>query len=222
MKQAKKIVRASAGLFAVSLLLFAVSCEQGPQANNNKPENKAEEIAERERNSREKRRERIKKEADRIDGLIQSTPAVAQVVSKYKAVPYWENDVKDLGRVFAINVQEVMVRGDKRPLLLINQIEDLAKESNKYYITFESLTYTHDIYFTLECDAEQVNKLTVENSMADDEYAIIADVTAVRKLRFKIRASPESEEEANMELDTSDAFTAEGKCLALLKVEHAP
>jgi hypothetical protein len=218
MKQAKKIVRASAGLFAASLLLFAVSCERGPQGNNNKPENKAEGIAERERNSREKRRERIKKEADKVDGLIQSTPAVAQMVSKYQAVPYWENDVKDGGRVFAVNVQEAIVRADKRPLLLINQIDDLVKEDDKYYLNFESITYTHDIYFRLECDAEQVNKLTGQSSMPDDEYAIIAAITAVRQLRFRIKAAPESEEEANIELDTSGAFTAEGRCLEFVNI----
>jgi hypothetical protein len=205
-------------IFVVSLLLLTTACLKESRANDNKPENK--EKAGQENKDDESRQGRLKKESERIGMLVQSTPAIAQMVSKYQAVQFWENDVRDIGRVFAVNVQEAIVRGDKRPILLINQIADLVKEGDKYYLNFESVTYTHDIYFKLECDAEQVNKLTTQSSGPNNEYAIIADVTSVRKLKFNVSASPKGEEEAELDLNTSDSFTAEGKCLALLNVGH--
>jgi hypothetical protein len=205
-------------IFVVSLLLLTTACVKESQANDNKPENR--EKVGKDSKDDESRQGRLKKEDERINILVKNTPAVAQMVAKYQAVQFWENDVKDIGHVFAVNVQEAIVRGNKRPILLINQIDDLAKEGDKYYINFESLTYTHDIYFTLECNAEQVNKLTTQSSGPDDEYAIIADVTAVRKLKFNVSAFPKGEEDAELDLNTSDAFTAEGKCLALLNVGH--
>jgi hypothetical protein len=201
------------------LLTITTSCNGEPQ-NNNKP---TEPVPAAQDTQRKKtRQERIRKEADKISSITQHAPAVAQMVSKYQAVPHWEGDVKEPGRVFAINMQEAMVRSDNRPILLINRIDDLVKEGNKYYLNFESITYTHDVYFTLECDAEQANELLGQTSSPDDEYAMIAHVSSVRKLKFNISAAPKSIEEAEIELDTSDAFTAEGKCLALLKVEHVP
>jgi hypothetical protein len=203
----------------IGLLVLMTCCAEEPRNNNRSAESGE---ATPDSKAKKTRQERITKEADKISSTIQSSPAVAQMVSKYQAVPYWEGDVKEVGRVFAVSVQEALARGDNRPILLINQIDDLAKDGDKYYLTFESLTYTHDIYFTLECDTEQANKLLGQASSPDDEYAMIAHVSSVRKLKFNINASPKSGEEAEMELDTSDAFTAEGKCLALLKVERRP
>jgi len=206
-------------LFAASLLL-TTSCEKERQANENKPHNKTEEIAEKERKATESRQERIKKEAAEIEKRIQDNPAIAQLIPKHNAIPYWGKDVEHLRQVLAINVQESLVRNDKRPVLLIAKIDDVAKEGDKYILTVESITYLADIYFALESNLEQVTKITNQDSSSHDEYAIIADVTSVRKLRFSISASPKSEDEAEIELDTSDAFTANGRCLDLLNIGH--
>jgi hypothetical protein len=200
-------------------LLITTSCDGESQNNNKRAESGP---AAQDSQRRKTRQERIREDAEKISSILQSSPAIAQMISKHQAVQHWEGDVKESGRVFAVNVQEAMVRSDGRPILLIERIDDLVKEGDKYYLNFESITYTHDIYFTLECDAEQANNLLSQPSSPSDEYAIIAHVSSVRKLKFNISASPQSTEEAEIDLDTSDALTAEGKCLALLKVERRP
>ncbi|PYS81272.1 MAG: hypothetical protein DMF67_17380 [Acidobacteria bacterium] len=119
--------------------------------------------------------------------------------------------MRDRGRVFAFDVQEAIVRQDKRPILLVTEIDDAVKDGDKYYLNLEAINYTADIYFTLECSAEQVQQIAGQVESVKDNYAIIADVASVRKIRFSVEASPQSEDEAEIELNASDAFNARGR-----------
>jgi|SRR5947209_1577528 len=198
-------------LLAASLLLLSISCEKRSQADDNKLESIGDQVDGKEKSAQERRQERVNKESNKIDDLIRSNSALAELISKHRAVPDWEKEVRDRGRVFAFDVQEAIVRQDKRPILLVTEIDDAVKDGDKYYLNLEAINYTADIYFTLECSAEQVQQIAGQVESVKDNYAIIADVASVRKIRFSVEASPQSEDEAEIELNASDAFNARGR-----------
>lgn len=207
-------------LITSMLVLFSMSCEPRPQDAANKPKSRAEEIAERETKNQKARQEDIDREFAQIDGRVQSNPTVANLVAKYNAVIYWGEDLRAVKQLFSVNVQEALIRADKRPILIFTQIKDVVKENGKSILKFETDTNFDfgELYFSLECTSEQVNIIINQTSTSEDEYAIVALISSVRKPELKVSANAINEDEALIELSDSHILLASGTCLDLVNI----
>ncbi len=220
--------RLPALLLAVVFIFPTLSCGNGSQPEEAKPKTKAEELAEAEKKERESRQEEIRKQATKIYDRMQTNNGIGNLVDKYNAVIQWEKDLENLKQVFTINIQDALVRKDRRPILLIAPISDIEKENDRYLLHIE--VYADVIYhdtityrYTLECDFDCMNKLNAQLSQHpltsnDNEYAIIAFISSARKLRFNISAHPYREEAASLDLNTSRDALVNGRCLDLLNI----
>jgi len=161
------------------------------------------------------------------------TEEVKRLCSQYDAVTNWKQhfDKKGFGEhTYTIEVKDALIRTDGRPILFYGVAHDIVRESDKYLVYWgygwASLfrdpfldVLGCDIHFVLDCTLSQVEEIMHHSASSFDDYAVIAQISEVEKIRFEL-SSGESGEKVHVE--TSDVFMAKGKCLDLLLVVGEP
>lgn len=158
----------------------------------------------------------IDKELTDIQKQLQANHDLSLMVEKHNAVALWESELKGKA-ILTINMQDSLIRADKRPVLLLVALSDLFQANGKYFIEAEGYYRLVETHFSLEIQRDQINK--INDAAPDDHFGIIAEITSVRKPRLKVSANPDSKDEPEIEFDASDVLLADGKCLDLLKLE---
>ena len=182
------------------------------------------------RNSQE---EDAKAEKERLE-LEKEYQATAQRIqelcSQYNAVMDWTQSVEDVWSPFTIELEEALIRADSRPVLLLGNVKDITKKSDGYwaYFTIEEPYTSFDIHFFLRCTPEQVDEIMGHRLC---EYAVIAQVSEVKKVSYLFAASNEivinaespdcdPREVTIIETDPfTDLFIANGICSALVSYD---
>lgn len=129
---------------------------------------------------------------------------------------------------YTIEVQEAIVRGDGRPVLVYASVYDITKRDGKYIVDFRHLPWpsVSGPRFILECSADQVEPIIhrrrseslrerFSSSMMPDWYAVIASFSHVGKPKFCVEAEPAFDEEARVVMGVPDVVIATGRCLDL-------
>lgn len=160
-----------------------------------------------------------------------TTEEVQKLCSQYDAVTDWKQhlDKKGFGEhVYTIEVEDALIRTDGRPILFYGIAHDIVKESDKYLVYwgygwgtllrnpfFGVLGY--DIHFVLDCTPNQVEQIMHHPASGLDDYAVIAQISEVEKIRFELSSGENGEK---VRVETSDVFMVKGKCLDLLLVAY--
>lgn len=177
-------------------------------------------------------------EAARLEKERQNTKKIQELCSKYNAVTDWKQHFhkKAFGQhTYTIEVEDALIRPDGRPILFTYPIHDIVRESDKCLVYFyvgstwdaifrrsNSLDYDFfrscDVHFVLDCTEDQVKQIINHPAGRSGDYAVIAQISEVEKVRFKLGASSMGYEDVSVDLETFDTFMAKGKCLDLLFV----
>jgi len=176
-----------------------------------------------------KNRNKGNKQAAASAKKFQHIPQVQELCSKYNAITNWKQQLGKngfYGHTFTIEVEDALIRTEGRPILFYGTVNDIVRESDKYlvYFGFGFAAILRDTYyllnekvfFVLDCTQEQVEQITNNPAGIYDEYAVIAQISQVEKVRFELKSNAMSDEDVSVDLEPSDVFMAKGKCLDLL------
>ena len=169
---------------------------------------------------------------------FQLEPQVKELCSKYNAVTDWKQRIgkKEFGEhTYTIEVEDALIRTDGRPILFNYGVYDIVRESDNYLVYFSVFStikamnhaiasgldffLSCDVHFVLDCTADQVKQIINHPTGC---YAVIAQISEVEKVRFKLEGYSGKYEDVGVDLGTSDVFMAKGKCLDLLLVADEP
>lgn len=124
-----------------------------------------------------------------------------------------------------------MVRPDKRPIIVLGNVQDITQRGNKYVLRVTSLTRP-DVLFDIYCEEaaaldianrrkvlEDPTDTKVEEAIGDfaseRAYAFIVTTASVSKFGFTVEADSSN---AWVDIDSSDKFLATGTCVEALFV----
>jgi hypothetical protein len=128
--------------------------------------------------------------------------AVSDMVKKHNAITDWDKNLDTYSPyTYTIQVEDALIRSDNRPILFFGRVNDIAKKANKYFIHFSMIS--HNIYFVLECNEEQVKKIL--NKQDIHFYAFIALISSIQRTEFKEQAPD---------------FIAKGVCMDFLPARY--
>jgi len=148
----------------------------------------------------------------------QQTKIKNDLAAKFGARTDWNKELKDRLLPYSIDVEEALIRTDKKPILFEALVEDVTRDNNKYVVR---LNYSDSpkIYFLLECTPELAAKLRSRQGF--DQVAVIASISSVRKPTIKLESDlPSSPDESpDIEVTNPDAFIAKGSMLELEFIE---
>ena len=165
---------------------------------------------------------KVEKDKRKTEDQIKIKKAVSDMVVKYGAVDDWNSvlEKKDvLERIYTIHIQEALLNTNEKPILFYAILGDIIRSENDYIIRFETwFNYPETIRFELLGNEAQVKRLLKFTGDLLDEFAVVALIEEVRKPEFTIKAYPINSEEAEVEVESSDIFIANGKCLDFLYV----
>lgn len=140
------------------------------------------------------------------------------LVARYGAVDDWDKDL-----TYTIQAQERLIID--RPILFRAYVDDIFRRNEKTYIRASS-SYFDDANYILEldCDDSIVNKI-LSNRKDDStlnyfaDYAIVANIQEVIKPILSLNGSVASEDEAEIDIESSSSFIAKGLCVDLESIE---
>lgn len=141
------------------------------------------------------------------------------LAQQYGAITGWENDL-----VYTIQAQERLV--SDKPVLFEGYLDDIFNRDGKTYIRFMS-SYSSPVDYVLElqCDRSIVDKFIEQPTDEDrsflkyfDEFAVVANIDEVSKPTFALEGTAYAEDDVEIEVDSSNLFTATGTCVDIAEV----
>lgn len=152
-------------------------------------------------------------QSEKEEEVSKSEIIIKELADKYQAETNWEEDLD-----YTIQAQERLVTG--RPSLFTGYVDDVFKHDEKTFIRF-STSYLSpvDYLLELECTQEIVDKFFAQKQNDEkyfnffDEHAIVADIKEVNKLVFRVDGSVLSEDEVEIDIESSNVFIAKGTCI---------
>lgn len=118
---------------------------------------------------------------------------------------------------YTIQAQDRLLSGT--PVVFDAYLDDVFRRDGKTYVRFQSYNTTNYV-LELECSPEMVEEkiLSQTDEEEDDlfwllnEYIVVANITEVSKPVIALNAVG-SEDDAEIEVDTSSLFSAKGTCV---------
>jgi len=188
---------------------------------------------------------RAAKVEEQAEKRVQIKKSLEDMVVKYNAATEWHRDFdfdqENAGLfgppIYTIQIEDALVRADKRPVMFVAHVEDVVKGETEYSVHFSTadpfgiFLSRPSIRFILHCTHDQVN-LIMQNPrdaglFERENYAVIAEISGVRKVSLALTAHADSvvpEDEYSFEVDIStnlepsNIFVSFGRCLDLLFV----
>jgi len=161
-----------------------------------------------------------KKEEAKQEEISKSDLIIKELANKYQAITDWEENL-----TYTIQAQERLIT--EKPVLFRGYVDDVFNRDGKTFIRFSSSFFSFssvDYVLELECNKEILDKIFSEQQnkndflMFFDEYAVIANIQEVSKPVFAIKGSALSEDEVEIDIESSDLFTAKGICLDVVYI----
>lgn len=155
-----------------------------------------------------------KERRDREEASLQQTflafAAAHNAVADWKtALPY-----QSLGAAYSVQLGDVLVRPDKRPVAFRAYLDDIVRRGDRTYLELEDVDEPDDLHLTLEATSESVQQVLKQGPSNFDEYAVVAEILTVERPAFQLSAenNPDGPE---IQVKASDTFHAQGRCLGL-------
>ncbi|GEM_PF-5695741 len=135
---------------------------------------------------------------------------IRQLAAKYQAILLWEQNI-----TYTLQAQERLTTG--KPTLFTGGVEDIFHRNGKTFVRFSDSGAWTSFVFELECSPSMANTILTANPSSDDypnDYVVVANIREVSRPIVVLRASPLSEEEAEIEMASSyTPFIARGTCI---------
>lgn len=136
-----------------------------------------------------------------------------ELADKYQAVTGWEENLS-----YTLHAQERLITG--KPTLFRGYVDDVFRRNGKTFIKFSSSFLSPvDYILELECSQQVVEKLFSQKPDDKtsfkffDEYAVVANIQEITKPVFALEGSALSEDEVEINIESSNLFTAKGACV---------
>lgn len=132
---------------------------------------------------------------------------------KYQATTDWDKNL-----IYTLHAQERLITG--KPNLFRGYVDDVFRRDGKIFVQFSSSFFNSvDYVLELECSQQIVDKIFAQKTDDKtslkffDEYAIVANIQEVAKPVFALKGSALSEDEVEIDVESSELFTAKGTCV---------
>lgn len=151
------------------------------------------------------------KQADKIEvvkevKISKGDLITKELANKYQALTDWEKD-EDL--VYTLKLEERLIID--KPILFRGELDDIFGHDGKIFVRFDTYSFGSVRFLELECDKQIVDKIITQEPFS--EFAIVAKVQNISKPAFEIMGSVLSEEEVEIDIDSSDSYIAKGVCV---------
>jgi len=154
-----------------------------------------------------------KKEEAKQEEISKSDLIIKELVDKYQATTGWEENL-----TYTLQAQERLIT--EKPILFRGYVDDVFNREGKTIVRFSSSFLSPiDYVLELECNKEILDKIfSAQQNKEDflrffDEYVVVANIQAVSKPVFALEGSALSEDEVEINIESSELFTAKGNCL---------
>jgi hypothetical protein len=137
-----------------------------------------------------------------------------ELADKYQATIGWEGDI-----TYTLQAQEKLITG--KPTLFKGYVDDIFTRDGKTFIRFSSsyINNYFDYVLELECNRSVVDTILAQKK--DDRtfaylfntYIIVANIQEVSKTTFALKGSALSEDDVEINIESSGLFTAKGTCV---------
>jgi hypothetical protein len=136
-----------------------------------------------------------------------------ELANKYRAITGGAEEL-----TYTLQAQERFITG--KPVLFTGAyVDDVFNRGGKTFIRFSSSWFSYNDYvLELECNREIVDKILMQKGGNnfydfDGEYVVVANIQEVTKPIFALKGSALSEEEVEIDIESSRLFTAKGVCI---------
>lgn len=152
-----------------------------------------------------------KKEEIKQEEISKTDLVAKELADKYQAITDWEENIN-----YTLQAQEMLVAG--KPILFRGYVDDIFNRGEKTFIRFSSSYFgAAEFVMELECNRKVVDKILSEQREDDlyffDDFIVVADIQEISKPVFALEGSSLSEEEVEIDIESSNFFTAKGTCL---------
>ena len=113
-----------------------------------------------------------------------------------------------------------------KPTLFQGYVDDVFRRDGRIFIRFSSSFLSSVEYvLELECSQQIVDKIFAQKPANKsflkffDEYAIVANIQEITKPVFALKGSAFSEDEVEINIESSNLFTAKGTCVDITFIE---
>lgn len=143
--------------------------------------------------------------------------AVSELIHSNNAVTDWEQTLKTEGSLrprYSAELSKVLVIPDKRPLLFIVDVKDIALMDGKFQCSFSRNIGLQKLELDLTCNPQMADQ--VMGGPEFGKYAVVAEISSVG---LKEKKSGEDDADAAADdLGIGMRFVANGKCDGLVYV----
>lgn len=141
-----------------------------------------------------------------------------ELADKYQATTGWEENLS-----YTLQAQEKLITG--RPTLFRGYVDDVFRRDDKNFLRFSSYFLSSvDYVLELECDQQVVDKIFAQKPDSENflkffnEYVVVANIQKITKPVFALEGSALSEDEVEINIESSNLFTAKGTCIDIVYI----
>ncbi len=171
-------------------------------------------------NKQTKKNEEIKQETTSKGDLV-----AKELAEKYQAITGWEKNL-----TYTLQAQERLVTD--KPILFEGCINDVFNRNGKTFVSFMSHRFNFPTFvLELECSSREIldkillkqqgqqnDELFIQKLMGLPDYIVVARIQEVSKPAFALKGSNLSEDEVEIEIESSMLFTAKGTCVDIVYI----
>jgi len=143
-----------------------------------------------------------------------------ELADKYQAITGWEENLN-----YTLQAQERLIT--EKPILFTGYVDDVFSRDGKTFVRFSPCVFCSIDYVSyvleLECNRQILETLLSQEQdngayLKFDVYAIVANIREVSKPVFALRGSALSEDEVEIDIESSDLFMIKGICLDIVNI----
>ena len=154
-----------------------------------------------------------KEETTKQEEISKSDLIIKELTNKYQVTTSWEENL-----TYTLQAQERLITN--KPILFRGNVDDVFSRDGKTFILFSSSYMSSaDYVLELECNKQIVDKIFAEKENNKDylgffdEYILIANIQEVSKPALALKGSVLSEDNVEINIESSKLFTAKGYCV---------
>lgn len=159
-------------------------------------------------------------EATKQEEISKGDLIIKELADKYQARTNWEENL-----TYTLQAQERLITG--KPVLFRGYIDDIFNRNGKTFIRLSSSFFSSaDYVFELECSEQILDEILSKPQDGEnyfklfDEYAVVADIREVTKPVFALKGSALSEDEVEINIESSELFIASGTCIDISYIDN--
>lgn len=162
-----------------------------------------------------------KKENDFEMKQQQARVEIIELAKAHGAVLIWEQGSEPY---YSITLTKSLVQSGQ-PVLFDAILDDVFIRDGQYYARFDRVVFLESgpaIYLTLEVTPDQAQQLVIPKPELWSEFAIVAQVTSIKKMAITQVGTPLDSESVELDIESSDRFIASGKLIDWKFIEEWP